>query len=393
MRLIWLTLTTVTLLGCGSKTRQFKPNETTNDSSDSSSSSQDSTAPDDDTGFCSRGCEIDGECITFGTTNPSDACEICEPTLNKTGWTQRSPSVCGNNTSPTSTDPTSPPGTTTTEVDPTDTSSPSPSTDPQEPSPTSTGGSDTGIESTSEPCTGACACADGCWINGNCVAPGTQKPGYECFVCDPSQRDDDYTIQVGANCGAAATECSAQDTCDAAGACKPNHHDDGKPCTAGECTAGECVLWENPFDCIVPSPPEIIPPDGDIYDWDPHHSSPIPTPTGGKIPDGRYVPVRVELFGYESGMFPLRSFEFKNGFVQVGHRYYDATGFPYAPQISFTGSYSTSGTQLTFDVTLCDTTYSDYVPNLAYSKTANGITTIDSVYNPSMTVVTLYRRE
>lgn len=87
-----------------------------------------------------------------------------------------------------------------------------------------------------------CQCA-GCSIAGACVPSGTANPANPCQVCDPSRSATSYSSSVGAVCGAPATECSAQDTCDAQGQCAPNHRATGTACAgqAGFCADGQCV--------------------------------------------------------------------------------------------------------------------------------------------------------
>jgi hypothetical protein len=52
------------------------------------------------------------------------------------------------------------------------------------------------------------------------------------MVCEPEVSTTRLTAAEGQPCGSAATECSAQDTCDAEGRCEPNHLEGGAPCGA-----------------------------------------------------------------------------------------------------------------------------------------------------------------
>lgn len=104
----------------------------------------------------------------------------------------------------------------------------------------------------------ACAhdLSGGCLVGGECVADGAHPAAYPCLVCDPSQRDDDWsTAPASTPCG--GPRCSAGvsfegGTCDAAGACvspRPSACASGRcladgsacepPCTDGSCPAGE----------------------------------------------------------------------------------------------------------------------------------------------------------
>jgi hypothetical protein len=92
--------------------------------------------------------------------------------------------------------------------------------------------------------TGDCdTTCDGCVIDGTCVPAGTEQPGDECRTCNPDLALDAYSVAEGRSCGGAPgepTECSAQNTCDAAGVCQPNHQAQGTPC--GDSDASGCNL-------------------------------------------------------------------------------------------------------------------------------------------------------
>jgi hypothetical protein len=87
---------------------------------------------------------------------------------------------------------------------------------------------------------GQCVCA-GCSVNGSCVGAGAPNPANPCQICDPARSATAYSANVGAACGAAATVCSGQDTCDAQGECAPNHLAAGAACGAlgPQCDAGD----------------------------------------------------------------------------------------------------------------------------------------------------------
>ena len=76
-------------------------------------------------------------------------------------------------------------------------------------------------------CAGGSTCdagsCDGCLIDGVCVPDGTEDGENSCLVCDTARSLSSYSVDVGKACGAAATECSGEDTCDAQGRCAPNH--------------------------------------------------------------------------------------------------------------------------------------------------------------------------
>jgi hypothetical protein len=73
----------------------------------------------------------------------------------------------------------------------------------------------------SDACVATC---DGCLVDEICVPEGAELPGNPCRVCDTSQSTTDYSpAEPGTPCGAGATECSGEDTCNAAGVCLANH--------------------------------------------------------------------------------------------------------------------------------------------------------------------------
>lgn len=89
---------------------------------------------------------------------------------------------------------------------------------------------------------------DGCVVGGRCVAAGEALPSNECLVCDPAQSASGYSIAFGKSCGAEATACSAQDTCDEQGFCAPNDLREGEACGAGA-ELGKALPCDEPDSC------------------------------------------------------------------------------------------------------------------------------------------------
>jgi hypothetical protein len=231
----------------------------------------------------------------------------------------------------------------------------------------------------------ACICP-GCTIGQSCIVQGTVNPSNSCQVCTPSSSTTAYSPNVGATCGAAVTECSSQDTCDASGVCQANDLGDGTPCSIGECNGGVCEVVPNPFDCVAPDPPDVVLPD-DVFLVG---GSP-PTPTGGTIPDGVYTPVRVDLYG-SADQVTFTTFEFYKGYVQIGLRAWVVSAqVAFIPQVEFAGSYTTSGTTLTWDVERCDPQYTLDPPELPYTVTANGLLTFHTASGGDTAVVSYLR--
>lgn len=82
---------------------------------------------------------------------------------------------------------------------------------------------------------------EGCRIDGDCVAAGTQSGDDPCRVCDPEQSEDDYSPR---NCSDGIS-CNGEETCDASG---------------GDCVAGEPLCLDGEFcdpdvdQCVVSCP-------------------------------------------------------------------------------------------------------------------------------------------
>lgn len=217
--------------------------------------------------------------------------------------------------------------------------------------------------------TDACTCP-GCVIAAACVASGTVNPSNACQICSPAVSAVAYSPNTGANCGSGPATCSGQDTCNSSGTCQPNHSPNGTSCTGGECQSGTCEPFTNPFDCVAPDPPEVIlPSDRFLLTGEP------PANTGGTIPNGTYTPVRID--GYdEATQVDLMSFEFSNGFVQLGFRnYWLSNGLAPIGEIQFAGSVSISGANLTWDVERCDPQYNLDPPNIEFTVLPNGLRT------------------
>ncbi len=227
-----------------------------------------------------------------------------------------------------------------------------------------------------------CVCA-GCVVGGSCVASGAVDPSNKCMVCTPATSKTAYSPSVGKTCGSAQTECSGQDTCDASGTCQPNDVMDGTTCSIGECTAGSCMTVPNPFDCIAPDPPVFDPDTLDAV----LVSGTAPSPMGGTIPSGRYMPIKIQFYGDQPSTTSVYSFEFDRGFVQVAYQPYP----PWVPQIQFAGTFTPSGNTLQFDLERCDPQYTTDVPNLQYTVTANGMMTFETTSGTR--VVISYQRQ
>jgi hypothetical protein len=228
----------------------------------------------------------------------------------------------------------------------------------------------------------------GCLIDSVCIDAQAKNPNNSCEICEVSRSRISYSANLGAHCGSAATECSAQDTCDASGACRQNDLDSNTPCAGGTCEAGGCQAQQNPFDCIAPNPPKA---DftAEVYDL----TGTPPTAKGGVIADGRYTATRIDLYNSAATGVDIRSFEFKRGFVQISSQYYTLdTKVAFIPEVRFAGSYTIAAGSLKFNVQNCDPQFNIVIPDLLYTASANGIVTIVPL-SDGTTIVTSYVRQ
>lgn len=178
------------------------------------------------------GCAIGDDCTAAGVVNPSNACQICDPARDAEGWSNNDGIECDD-------------GLFCTDVDHCDAGTCSgaarscddgiacngvsecdEATDACSPG---VNQCETGFlcDATSGDCVSTC---DGCNIDGVCLANGAEQAGNSCLVCDIGLSTTSYSPAVGEPCGAAATACSAQDTCDTSGVCQPNHAAAGSAC-------------------------------------------------------------------------------------------------------------------------------------------------------------------
>lgn len=312
-------------------------------------------------GACS-GCRIGSACVEDGAENPRNPCEGCDAELNPDGWSPIDGAACDDGDACTSES-------------------------------ICRGGECVAEASrrcaSEERCdkvSGECVC-DGCRVGQSCIAEGTLDASNPCRICAPAVSRVAYSSNTGATCGAGPTECSGQDTCDSSGACQANHSADAEPCTGGRCRAGVCEL-QNPFDCVSPTPPPTVLPSQILL-----IAGSAPTPRGGSVQDGRYVPNRIEMYGGETTSINVRTFEFRGGYVQVGQQpYLVGSGAGVIPEIQFAGSVRTAGSSLSFTLERCDPQYDVDVPPLQFTATANGITVQETLAN-GVTVLSVLVRQ
>jgi hypothetical protein len=160
-----------------------------------------------------------------------------------------------------------------------------------------------------------------------------------------------------------------------------------------------CLPPQNPFTCNSANPPATVLPNSIMSQ--PFPSGQPPAATGGTVRNGRYVPVRVDVYGQSAApgfaVFEM-TFEFRDGFVQIGYRIYIGTGAVLgSSEVQFVGTATSAGTSLQLDVDACDPPpctslggLDCVVPaSLPYSATASSLVTFQRASDGS-TVVTTY---
>jgi hypothetical protein len=213
------------------------------------------------------------------------------------------------------------------------------------------------------PCEQRAGACDG---EGACRVPEQSELGGDC--------DGDADCRVGA-CASNGVCCAA--SCDpVCEACSP----DGACQSNGACDA---------FDCIAPSPPEVfanLPVDAVFL----LSVATPPAGRGGTVRDGRYTPIRIDLYGEEQSTVFVATYEFRGRSVQVAYQPFTSLSPPAGviPELQFAGTYETADTSLELDLERCDPQFELDLPLQQYTATANGLVTI--VQQGPVTVVTSY---
>lgn len=191
------------------------------------------------------GCSIAGECVQSGAVSASTPCLVCDPAQNRSGWSNSADGECDDGNFCTIDD---------------QCQSGVCSGAPRE--------CDNGIacdgESTCDEEANACTLGDnqcldatlcdatsglcvstctGCLIDEICFQDGAEQTGNACQVCDMTRSITAFSPATGKACGTSSSECSALDTCDAAGVCQPNH------VAAGERCGAQPLSCANPDQC------------------------------------------------------------------------------------------------------------------------------------------------
>jgi len=190
---------------------------------------------DGDAGACEAtcpGCFIAGECVAANAIQPANPCRICDPTRDPGGWSSNDDATCDDQLFCTVGDIcrggscTGTPRNCDDGVACNGISTCNEETDACS-APVNQCGNNAVCNVATDTCESTCG---GCVIAGVCVVSGAEAPGNPCQVCDPTRSAAAYSVATGKSCGASATACSAQDTCDAQGRCQPNHLPAGSFC-------------------------------------------------------------------------------------------------------------------------------------------------------------------
>jgi len=149
----------------------------------------------DHSGVPSGWCRIGGTCYTNNTSNPSNACQRCNPGSNQTSWSpQPSTTPCEDGSACTTGDHCSGTG-----------------------SCVSGSGCGDGLSCTTDVCNPATGCsyptASGkCKINDACYSNGDTRPGNVCYRCNASSSQSSWSYNNGVGCND-GDECTKDDTC------------------------------------------------------------------------------------------------------------------------------------------------------------------------------------
>lgn len=178
------------------------------------------------------GCLIEGECVGVEAVDESNPCHVCDPARDPIGWSSNDGASCDDGLFCTTDDVCSE-GACAGQARECDNG-------------VACDGVSTCDEDADEctPDTNECAAGfvcdvatdtcvttcDGCLVDGVCLASGSEAAGNPCLVCNPALSTTAFSPAIGKACGAGASLCSQQDTCDGQGNCQPNNLPAGTAC-------------------------------------------------------------------------------------------------------------------------------------------------------------------
>jgi hypothetical protein len=227
----------------------FNRSETTPAAQPSSTAGANGTLADAGNADPCTGCALQGVCVSSGTTNPENPCEVCDPRRSAMSWSANDGVLCDDELFCTIDEVCSAGRCVGGERQCDDGVSCNGVAVCDENSDICVPGSNqcpnnTACDIVSGQCVTTCG---GCLIAGSCVAIGAEEPGNACRICDTVRSRATYSpAGNGAPCGTSGGG-SAQCT---NGACIPVLRASGAACTTGgQCQSGSCT---GGFCCAEP---------------------------------------------------------------------------------------------------------------------------------------------
>jgi hypothetical protein len=252
-------------------------------------------------------------------------------------------------------------------------------------------------------CESAAQCGNGCDL-----AQGTCNPlknaGETCSVDGQCSTNRCVPAADGSNLSRCCANCATGQLCTAQGQCVNAQSELGGNCSTtancrvGVCSSGICCgsacdpLCEvcgangacqsngacDAFDCIAPNPPAVtanLPAGNNIF-----LLGTPPAARGGTVRDGRYTPARID-FSDVTGVTYIPTYEFRGRSVQIAEQDFVQFSPPlsFGPEFHYAGTFTTSGTSLTFNVEFCDIQFNGITlqtPTVQYTATPNGLIAI-----------------
>jgi len=178
------------------------------------------------------GCIVDGDCIAVDAINPDNVCQVCDPERDARAWSARNGVTCEDGLFCTTDDAcTNGACVGVPRACDDDVACNGVSTCDEAGKLCSPDVNECGTSALCNVATDACvsSCV-GCLVAGVCFDSGAEAAGNPCSVCNPAVSSTSFTGAIGKSCGAGASVCSQQDTCDAQARCQPNHLPANTPC-------------------------------------------------------------------------------------------------------------------------------------------------------------------
>jgi hypothetical protein len=269
-------------------------------------------------------------------------------------------------------------------------------------------------------CESATQCGNGCdTTQGVCIA--LRVPGATCTVASQCSTNRCVPAADGNNLSRCCPTCAAGQLCTSGGACINSQSDLGGNCQGNaDCRVGTCVANVccnttcdlnctscssnglsctsngacDAFSCAAPNPPGVFA----NFPANPFvlGGGTPPAARGGTVRDGRYIPTRIDLYSNFDNGIRIPTYEFRRRSVQIAEQ--DVISFTplqnFAPEFHFAGTFTTSGTTLSFDTDLCEAQFNGVTlltQTVQYTATADGLVIISQ--QGTVPVVVTYARQ